>query len=388
MSVATRRLATRTWVGILSLSLGALVIVTSEFTPVGFLPDVAESLHVSIGEAGAMVLVPGLAAGVTAPAVIVGASRIDRRTLVAVLTLLVAVSNALAAIAPDFAVVLSARVFLGLAIGGFWSVVPQLGFRLAGSELGTRATSIVLAGLAAGTVIGLPAGQYLGNLIGWRWTFAVTALAALPILAIQAASLPRLPAIGRITVRSLGHVFHSRLAIILLTTGGAASVGQFAASTYITPYLAELVHLSPDQATLVFIGYGAAGIIGPLVGPIFIRRSSTVTFIAAAAGFGIVLMLLPLTAGLPIVVAALITLWGILWGVIPLALQTRILDTTPDSPEAASSVLISGLQFAIAIGAALGGIAVDAFGLASVYLLSGALVIAASIVRAALRDNL
>jgi predicted MFS family arabinose efflux permease len=31
----------RTWLGILSLALGAAIIVTTEFTPVGFLPDVA-----------------------------------------------------------------------------------------------------------------------------------------------------------------------------------------------------------------------------------------------------------------------------------------------------------------------------------------------------------
>jgi predicted MFS family arabinose efflux permease len=366
--------------------LGALVIVASEFTPVGFLPEVARDLNIPLGAAGAMILVPGLAAGLTAPAVIVGASRIDRRTLVGLLTLLVAVSNGLAAVAPNFAILLLARVFLGVAIGGFWSVVPQLGFRLAGPRLGTRATSIVLAGLAAGTVIGLPAGQYLGNLIGWRWTFAVTAMAAVPILIAQIASLPRLRALGRITTGNLVQVLRSRLGLTLLITGGVASIGQFAASTFVSPYLVDTVHLSSGQATLVFVGYGVAGIVGPLIGPIFVRRSSRKTFIVAAAGFGVVLLLLPLFSGLPILVAALIALWGILWGLIPLALQTQVLNATPHTPEAASSVLISGLQFAIAIGAAIGGVIVDSSGLIAVSIFAGIVAIAAAVARALVRD--
>jgi predicted MFS family arabinose efflux permease len=387
ITAANDRPSLRTWVAIMSLSFGALVIVTSEFTPVGFLPNAAHDLNISLGAAGAMVLVPGLAAGITAPLVIVGTSRIDRRALIAILTALVALSNGLAAVAPDFAVVLVARVFLGIAIGGFWSVVPQLGFRLAGPKHGTRATSIVLAGLAAGTVIGLPAGQYLGTLIGWRGTFGVTAIAVIPILAAQLASLPPLPALGRVTVRNLRRVLKSRLAVILIVTGGAASVGQFAASTFVTPYLTNAVHLSSNQATLVFLGYGVAGIVGPLIGPGFIRRSSMLTFAIAAAGFGAVLILLPFTAAAPIIAAALIALWGVLWGLIPLALQTRVLDATPTMPEAASSVLISSLQFGIAVGAGLGGIAVDALGLAPVYIISGALAISAALARIFWRES-
>jgi predicted MFS family arabinose efflux permease len=84
----------RAWLGVLSLALGAAVIVTTEFIPVGFLPDVAADLDVSLGVAGAMVLVPGLSAAVAAPLVTVGARRLDRRALILGLSALVVVSNA------------------------------------------------------------------------------------------------------------------------------------------------------------------------------------------------------------------------------------------------------------------------------------------------------
>ena len=80
----------RTWLGVFTLALGAAMIVTTEFLPVGFLPDAAGDFDVSLGAAGLMVLVPGLSAAVAAPLVLVGAGGLDRRRLIVALGVLVA----------------------------------------------------------------------------------------------------------------------------------------------------------------------------------------------------------------------------------------------------------------------------------------------------------
>ncbi|GAA4572345.1 MFS transporter [Planotetraspora kaengkrachanensis] len=257
----------RVWAGVSSLALGAAIIVTTEFTPVGFLPDVSRDLNVSLGTAGLMVLVPGLSAAVAAPMVIVGAGRLDRRLLIVVLSVLVLVSNGVAAVAPNFGVVVMARVFLGVAIGGFWAVVPPLGFRLAGPQAGTRATSIILAGLSVGTVVGLPAGQFFGNLIGWRLTFAASAALAALIGIGQLMVLPRIPTTGRMTFGHLGEVFRVPIARTILIAGDVAATGQFAASTFVTPFLLQNAEMSSGFATLLFVAYGLAGVLGTLAGP-------------------------------------------------------------------------------------------------------------------------
>jgi predicted MFS family arabinose efflux permease len=373
------RVSMRTWLAVFSLALGAAVIVTTEFTPVGFLPDVAAGLHVSLGMAGLMVLVPGLSAAIAAPLIIVGAGRLDRRLLILALGLLVMLSNGIASVAPDFTVLLLARVLLGIAIGGFWGVVPTLGSRLAGPRAGTRATSIVLAGLAVGTVVGLPAGQFFGNLIGWRLTFAGTAGVAALIVLAQVALLPRIPAIGRMSPAHLVAVFRVPVARTIIIAGGVVTVGQFAASTYVTPFLLQRAHLDSGVATLLFLGYGVAGILGTLVGPALVERSHILTFVGAAAAFGAVLFVLPTLAGAPIVVGILFVAWGSLWGLVPLALQTHMLTAAPDAPEASSAVLIAVLQLAIAVGSAVGGLLVDSAGLAVVFLVSGLIAVGSSL---------
>ncbi|WP_203923449.1 MFS transporter [Rugosimonospora africana] len=377
----------RTWLAVISLALGAAIIVTTEFLPVGFLPNVSADLHVSLGVAGLMVLVPGLSAAIAAPLVIVGAGRLDRRRMILVLGLLVAVSNLLASVAPTFFVVLLARVFLGIAIGGFWAVVPPLGFRLAGPRAGTRATSIILAGLSAGTVVGLPAGQLLGHLIGWRATFAGAAGAAILIVAAQRVLLPELSSGGSMRFGHLAKVFRVPMARTVLVVGAVVTVGQFSASTFVTPFLLQKADLASDLATVLFLGYGLAGIVGTLLGSALVARSRIWTFVGAAASFGVVLVFLPALSGAPITVSVLFVVWGLIWGLVPLALQTLMLTTTPDAPEASAAVLMSVLQLAIAVGSALGGLLVDSAGLSLVFIVGGIIAIVAGLVASVARHG-
>ncbi|MFB7312545.1 MFS transporter [Streptomyces sp. NPDC056192] len=377
----------RTWLAVLALAFGAAVIVMTEFVPVGFLPEVASDLDISLGLAGTMVLVPGLGAALSAPAVVVAAGRLDRRLMIVLLTVLVVLSNGLGALAPNFAVLLGARLLLGIAIGGFWGVVPPLGARLAGREAGIRATSVILAGLSVGTVIGLPAGQLLGDLIGWRATFGVVTGVAVAALLAQAALLPGLPASGGLRFAHLGAVLRMPIARTTLIVGGIVTIGQFSASTFVTPFLLERAGLGSGPATALLFGYGVAGIGGTLAGAALVARSRIGAFTGASVTVGLILIALPLAAGAPPAVSALCLVWGLAWGVVPLALQTLMLTAAHDTPEASAAVLMSLLQLGIAVGSAVGGLVVDSTGLTVLFVVSGAVAVAAGIL-ATVRRNL
>src|ERR1700754_539168 len=161
----------RGWAAVGAVALGAFVVVMTETMPVGLLPRIADGLHVSLSLAGLMVLVPGFSAAVSAPLFFLGSGRFNRRSVILVLGLTVLVSNAVVAVAPDFVLVLIARRLFGATLGAFWTVVSPVGRKLVGRAGGTRAITIIAAGISGGTVVGLPAGQFLGNLVGWRAAF-------------------------------------------------------------------------------------------------------------------------------------------------------------------------------------------------------------------------
>jgi predicted MFS family arabinose efflux permease len=52
--------------------------------------------------------------------------------------------------------------------------------------------------------------------------------------------------------------------------------------------------------------------------------------------------------------AALLAIWGLGYGAVPVTLQTRILIAAPDTTEAASSVYVTIFNLSIALGALAG----------------------------------
>ncbi|RYZ81272.1 MAG: MFS transporter, partial [Moraxellaceae bacterium] len=121
----------REWLAILSVSIGAFALVTSEFLPVGVLNEVARDLGISIGHAGLMISLPGIVAALAAPLVTVGIGTLDRRKLLIFLTLTMVIANSIVAFADNFTVLLIGRLLLGIGIGGFWATAIALSSRLA-----------------------------------------------------------------------------------------------------------------------------------------------------------------------------------------------------------------------------------------------------------------
>ncbi|WP_083686582.1 MFS transporter [Rhodoferax koreensis] len=374
------------WLAVASMAVGTFATVTTEFMPIGLLTNIAEGLNVSEGTAGLMVTIPGIFAALAGPALIVLSGRLDRRAVLVALSALLVVSNLLAAFAPNFGTMLVARFFLGLCVGGFWTFAPSATSHLVPAALLPRAMSIVLAGISAATVFGVPAGALLGNLAGWRAAFGVTAALAAGVLMFQMWLLPRMPPARAIRPRDLLTPLMRPMAQVGLLTVLFLIAGHFAAFTYLKPLLLQVFGLAPDAVTVLLLVYGVAGFVGTFVGGSLVARSVRGTTLSAALLIAGVLGLAVLTGGAGGLAmgAAVVVVWGLGFGLIPVAFTSWMLEAVPDAPEAGQALLVSGFQVAIALGAALGGIAVDSHGVTSAIGLGGAAALLAAIVVATL----
>jgi predicted MFS family arabinose efflux permease len=366
------------WLSVGVVALGAFVVVMTETLPVGLLPQIADGVNVSLGLAGLMVLVPGFSAAVSAPLFFVRSAGLDRRPVILSLCGAVLVSNALVAVAPDFAVVLLGRVLFGATLGAFWTIVAPVGPKLVGAAHGTRAITIIAAGISGGTAVGLPAGQFLGNLGGWRLTFAIAAAATLLVVAAQGVVLPRIPPDGRTHLRDLVAVVRRPAARIGMVAGAAVFIGQFTAWTYITPFLIDHTHLSSGVISLLYVLYGCGGIVGSLVAGSLFKRGVIASFAGAATVVAALLIGLAITGSLPWLAGVLLVSWGLFWGVVNPGTLVWILDAAPETPEAASAVNVTNLQVALAAGSGLGAILVSSTTLQAVFLAAGLIVLAAA----------
>lgn len=115
------------WAAVAAVGIGAFALVTSEFLPVGLLPQIAQDLNVTPGQAGLMVTLPGIIAAVMAPFTLGFAGDLNRRHLLCILLFMLVVANITVALATSLPAVLIGRVLLGIAIGGFWTIGGSLG---------------------------------------------------------------------------------------------------------------------------------------------------------------------------------------------------------------------------------------------------------------------
>ena len=368
----------RGWASVGAVAFGAFVIVMTETLPVALLPQIAGGLHVSLGLAGLMVLVPGVSAGAAAPLFFVASGRFDRRFVILALGLAVLVSNAIIALRPNFVVVLIARMLFGATLGAFWTVVSPVGPKLVGPAGGTRAITIIAAGISGGLVVGLPVGQFLGDLVGWRLTFAIAAAVTLLVVLGQALLLPGIPPDGRTHLRDLVGVVTRRAAQFGMAAGALVFIGQFVAWTYITPFLADHTHLSSGVITLLYVTYGLGGIVGSLAAGSLFKRSVIGSFAGAGTIVAALLIGLAVAGTEPWRTGLLIVLWGLFFGIVNPGTLVWILDAAPETPEAASAVNVTNLQIAVALGSGLGAILVTSTTLQTVFLTAGIIVLASA----------
>ncbi|MES2697892.1 MAG: MFS transporter [Verrucomicrobiota bacterium] len=369
--------AWRPWLAVLLVGLGAFVVVTSEFLPIGLLTNISSGLNISEGTAGLMITVPGLVAAVAAPVITIAAGHLDRRVVVLALIALLFVSNLIAALAPSFAVLLVGRVLFGISLGGFWTIAVTLGGRLVPPASLARATSIILAGISVATVVGVPAGTFIANFAGWRTAFGAVGVVALVIGIAQYFVLPSLPPPPAPGVRQLTQLLRHSDARLGLLTVALVIAGHFAAYTYVAPFLEEKAAASPGFLSALLLAYGVAGIAGNFLGGAVAGRYLRVTLTSVVAVLSGAILLLPLLAASHVGVTVLLMAWGLAFGALPIALQLWVFKAAPEALEGGAALLVSTFQIFIALGSVLGGRVVDALGTSAVMWSGGAVAFSA-----------
>ncbi|MGW6466278.1 MFS transporter [Streptomyces rubiginosohelvolus] len=368
------------WPGVAALALGTFTVVTSEMLPVGLLTPMGRSLGVPEGVAGLTLTITGLVAALSAPALVPLLGRADRRTALCVLVAVLVVGNLGAAWAPDFATMVVARVLVGVGMGGVWAVAAGLAVRLVPAKSAGTATSLVFSGIAVASVLGVPAGTYLGDLAGWRAAFLAAAGLGAVVLVAAALLLPAertVPFGGALRLTR-----DPRLRTGLLVVGFLVT-GHFAAYTYIRPVLEDVSGVGAGTIGVLLLVYGIAGVAGNFLGGAGAARSPRTTLLVIGTVLALTVAALPWLGGSPALAAVLMVLWGLGYGGVSVSTQTWVLLAAPDAREAASSLFVGVFNAAIALGALAGGLVADGVGVTAVTVTGAALVAGALVTNAA-----
>ncbi|WP_399935222.1 MFS transporter [Streptomyces kanamyceticus] len=359
------------WPAVVSVMLGIFAIVTTEILPIGLLTSIGSSFTVSDGMAGLMMTMPGFLAAIAAPLVTTATARFDRRLMLCVFMLLLALANFLAAAAPDYWLVLTSRIMVGVTIGGFWSIGAGLAERLVPPASVGRATAVIFSAVPLGSVLGVPMGTLIGDLAGWRTAFALMGVLAVGVLVMLLLFVPPLPPVQATRLSVLGGMLRSSGTRFALLLTFLAVLAHFGAYTYVTPFLEQVTHAGDGLVTTFLLLYGAAGILGNFLGGAWVARYPRTVFGLAAGLIAAATLLLPTLGRWEAGAVLLLVVWGIAYGAVPVASQTWFSKSAPHAPEAASVLFTASFQATISLGALVGGVVLDRTSPSAVMLLGG-----------------
>ncbi|AWB25682.1 MFS transporter [Methylobacterium currus] len=343
---------------LLALAAASFGIGTTEFVIMGLLPEMAADLGVGIPKAG--LLVSGYALSVTfgSPLVAVALSRLDRRRALLVLVGLFILGNALCALAPDYRLLMLARIVTALCHGAFFGLGSVVAADLVPPHRKASAIAIMFTGLTLANVLGVPFGTALGHALGWRATFWAVVGIGFVAAAALLAWLPRHLANDSGSLLSEMRVLRRTQVVLAMLLSVLASASLFSVFTYVAPLLAATAGATPSAITGVLLLFGVGLTVGNVLGGRLgdWRQMPSVIGLSLAL-VAVLLALVPASAAL-MPATALIGLWGILAFALVAPLQLRVLTAADGARNLASTVNQGAFNLGNALGAWLGGVAI------------------------------
>ncbi|SDE41168.1 MFS transporter, DHA1 family, inner membrane transport protein [Variovorax sp. CF079] len=350
-------------IALLALTAGAFGIGTTEFVIMGLLLQVSADLHVSIAAAGLLISGYALGVAVGAPLLTIATRRVPRKTVLLALMAIFTLGNIACALAPSYEMLMAARVITSLAHGTFFGVGSVVATGLVAPEKRASAIAIMFTGLTAATMLGVPAGAWLGLQFGWRSTFWAVALIGVFALAVLAVFVPRDRAADKQAPASLADELAvlARPQVLLglaMTVLGFA--GVFAVFTYIQPLLTRITGLSEAAVSPILLLFGGGLAVGNILGGKLADRAQMPAVLGTLVALAVVLAVMQPALHSGVTAALFVGLLGIASFATVAPLQLRVLEKASGAGQnLASSLNIAAFNLGNALGAWVGGMVID-----------------------------
>ncbi len=347
-------------IALLALTAGAFGIGTTEFVIMGLLLQVSTDLHVSITAAGLLISGYALGVAVGAPVLTIATRKLPRKTVLLALMAIFTLGNLACALAPSYETLMAARVITSLAHGTFFGVGSVVATGLVAPERRASAIAIMFTGLTAATLLGVPAGAWLGLHLGWRAAFWAVAALGVLAFAVLAVFVPRSRTDAPIApLREELAVLVRPQVLLGLAMTVLGFAGVLAVFTYIQPLLTQVTGLSESAVSPVLLVFGGGLAVGNILGGKLADRATMPAVLGTLAVLAVVLGVMQWVIGTPWMAVAFVGLLGVASFATVAPMQLRVLEKASGAGQnLASSLNIAAFNLGNALGAWVGGVVI------------------------------
>ncbi len=364
------------------LAIAAFVIVTTEFLMVGLLPALARDLSISVATAGQLVTLFAVVVMFFGPPLTAWLAHVERKRMFMAVLALFAVSNAVAALAPNFWVLAIARVVPALALPVFWGTASETAAQLAGPERAGKAVSTVYLGISAAMLLGIPLGTVAGDAIGWRGAFWALAIMSALIAVLLHFFMPAMAPGKRVGLAQQARILRDPAFVANVLLSVAVFTAMFTGYTYLAELLEKVAHVPSANVGWWLMGFGAVGLVGNWLGGLWVDRkplTTTALFSFVLAGGMLATVFF---AAQPVGLAIALGVWGIANTALYPICQIRVMKSAPQAQALAGTINVSAANGGIALGALLGGASIAWWGVSSVAVVGAAFAAIAAVASA------
>lgn len=340
---------------LIALAIGAFAIGTTEFSPMGFLPEIAQGLNISIPQAGMLISAYALGVMLGAPLMTLMLGHVPRRKALIILMAIFTVGNLLAALAPNYLGLMGARILTSLNHGAFFGIGSMVAASLVPKDKQATAVAMMFMGLTIATIGGVPLATWFSQNIGWRTTFALIAILGVVTMLSLWKALPKGEQGIKPNVKQELKVLTRLPVVLALLTTVMGAGAMFSLYTYIAPSLQTFTQASPLMITVMLVLIGIGFTLGNHFGGKFADYSIDKTLIVFLILLAFMMLLFPILAKTAIGAGLALVIWGAAAFAIVPPLQMRVMSVAHEAQGLASSVNIGAFNLGNALGAIAGG---------------------------------
>ncbi|MFD4713269.1 Cmx/CmrA family chloramphenicol efflux MFS transporter [Streptomyces sp. NPDC056637] len=343
------------------LGLAVFALGTSEFMLSGILPAIADDMDVTIPQAGLLISAFAIGMVVGAPLLAVATLRLPRRTTLIALISVFGLGQVAGALAPTYAVLFASRIVSALACAGFWAVGAAVAIAMVPVTQRARAMAVMIGGLSIANVLGVPAGAFLGDGLGWRAAFWAVGVASAIALVGVVTLIPRIPLPAqRPRPRRELAIYRDRQVWLSITVTALAAGGVFCAFSYLSPLLTDVAGLDEGWVPTVLALFGVGALVGTTIGGRVADAHLFGVLLSGIAASTVFLAALALLGGFAVAAVVLSFLLGFSAFYTAPALNARMFNVAGAAPTLAGATTTAAFNLGNTGGPWLGGTVIDA----------------------------
>lgn len=345
---------------LLALAMAAFITILTEALPAGLLPQLAHGLQVSEAWVGQTVTIYAIGSLVAAIPLTAATRGLRRRPVLLMAIAGFVAANTVTAVSSSYPLTLLARFLAGVSAGLVWALLAGYAARMVHAHQRGRAIAIAMVGTPLALSLGVPAGTFLGQLVGWRMCFASMSGLAVLLLLWARVALPDFPGQAPGQRIALARVVRLPGVRPVLCVVLAFVLAHNLLYTYIAPFLAAVG--MGARTDLVLLVFGMTSLLGIWWVGVLIDRHLRMLTLASTAVFGLAAAALGMAGDVPAVVYIAVAAWGIAFGGAATLFQTALANAAGDAADVAQSMLVTAWNSAIAGGGLVGGVLLQRYG--------------------------